>query len=151
MMHNPPPEYNKKENAKRLREGLENHIMVVAEKSMIKFGSIDTLDRLKEFLEHHEVVRFPAKWSFGDDLGPGQFARLDQNTENEDDGFTIKVNPAFEGMERDIIAAVLYMIVKVNYGKIAKNNEAELFGSSVLGIKRDEYHEWIERLKKEAA
>ena len=44
ITHTPPPEYDKKENAKRLREGLENHIRFVSEKAITKHGRPESLE-----------------------------------------------------------------------------------------------------------
>jgi hypothetical protein len=43
----------------------------------------------------------------------------------------------------------LYVVVNINYGKIAKKEEAETFGSILLGISEEDYGSKVESLKKE--
>ena len=150
MILNTPPEYNKYENAKRLREGLENHIRVVADKAMEKFGEISSMDILEKLLEYNEVVRFPATVIFDDEISDKcEPVRVERQMETPEEKYIIIINPTFKERERDIISLVLYSIVKINYGKIAKVKEAELFASLLLGISEDEYHYRYENLKKE--
>ncbi len=146
-----PEEYNKKENAKRLREGLENHIYFVAEKARDKYLPLDSLEALKRVMEDREVVRFPATLAFDEaDLGSGEAARVDQ-VPGDEESYKISVHPRFETREADAVALALYTIVKINYGKIAKEKEALLFGSLLLGITEEVYAERLKELRDEVA
>jgi len=149
-IRNTPPEYNKYENSKRLREGLENHILFVADKVACKVGRINSLQKLEELLAYNEAVRFPASIEFDKGkLHEGEPVRVDRVSPEGEEKYIITLHPCFKGREEDIIALVLYSIVKINYGKIAKEEEAQLFASTVLGIDRDEYGRHYERLTKE--
>ncbi len=151
-IHNTPPEYNKYENAERLREGLENHVLLVAEKAFAKFGNIASIDTLERMLDYNEVVRFPATIVFGDEnLDKGVPVKVERIPETSDEKYAITINPVFKEREKDVIALVLYSIVKINYGKIAKEKEAELFASLLLGIGQDDYHDLYDKLKNEVS
>ncbi len=148
--HTPPPEYDKKENAKRLREGLENHIRFVAEKAVNKHGRPESLEILRCLLEDNEIVRFPSSLIFDDtELKKGEAVKLDKIADGADEKYQITIHPAFAGRDEDIVALVLYQIVKINYGKIAKEKESLLFASSLLGIKEDAYKTQIKELFEE--
>lgn len=148
--HTPPPEYDKKENSKRLREGLENHISFVAEKAANKYGRPDSLDVLNRMLEDNEIVRFPSTLIFDDaELKKGEAVKLDKIADGADEKYQITIHPAFLERDKDIIALVLYQIVKINYGKIAKEKESLLFASSLLGIKGEIYQTQINKLLTE--
>ncbi len=150
ITHTPPPEYDKKENAKRLREGLENHIRFVAEKAINKHGRPDSLEILNRLLEDSEIVRFPSTLIFDDaELKKGEAVKLDKLADGADEKYQIIIHPAFLKRDKDIIALVLYQIVKINYGKIAKEKESLLFASSILGIKDEIYQTQINELLTE--
>jgi len=150
ITHTPPPEYDKKENAKRLREGLENHIRFVAEKAVNKHGRPESLEILSRLLEDNEIVRFPSTLIFDDaELKKGEAVKLDKIVDGVDERYQIIIHPAFLERDKDIIALVLYQIVKINYGKIAKERESLLFASSLLGIKDDIYQAQINELLTE--
>jgi len=148
--HTPPPEYDKKENSKRLREGLENHIRFVAEKAINKHGRPESLEVLARILEDREIVRFPASILFDDlELKEGEPVKLDKLADGVDENYRIIIHPAFSGRDKDIVALALYQIVKINYGKIAKEKESLLFASSLLGIEEDVYKTQIKGLFEE--
>lgn len=145
--HTPPPEYDKKENSKRLREGLENHIRFVSEKAINKHGRPESLDTLTRLLSDNEIVRFPTSIILDDaELKEGEAVKLDKIADDTDEKYRIIIHPEFSGRDKDIVALVLYQIVKINYGKIAKEKEALLFASSLLGIKEDVYKAQIKEL-----
>ena len=150
ITHTPPPEYDKKENAKRLREGLENHIRFVSEKAINKHGRPESLETLNRLLEDNEIVRFPSSLIFDDaELKEGEAVKLDKIADDTDEKYRIIIHPAFLERDKDVIALVLYQIVKINYGKIAKEKESLLFASSLLGIKDEIYQTQINELLTE--
>jgi len=150
MSHTPPPEYDKKENAKRLREGLENHIRFVSEKAVKKYGRPDSMDVLSRMLEDNEIVRFPASVLFDDaGLEAGEPVKLIKVGKGQDERYEIIVHSGFERREKDVIALVLHEVVKVNYGKIAKEKESLLFASSILGMEEEAYRSRMKELASE--
>ena len=148
--HTPPPEYDKKQNAARLREGLENHIRFVSEKAVNKHGRPNSMGVLSQMLEDNEIVRFPTSILFADgELKEGEPIKLNKIGEGQDERYQIIVHPIFERREKDIIALVLHEVVKVNYGKIAKEKESLLFASSLLGMEEEAYQSRIKELFSE--
>ena len=150
ITHTPPPEYDKKENAKRLREGLENHIRFVSERAINKHGRPESIEALSRLLEDNEIVRFPTSILFDDaELNSGEPVKLDKIADGVDEKYRIIIHPVFSDREKDLVALALYQIVKINYGKIAKEKESLLFASSLLGIKEDAYKTQIKELFEE--
>lgn len=150
LERNYPPEYDKKLNAQRLREGLENHIRMVAEKALSKYGKIDSFETFLEMLDDREIVRFPSIIDFKDPAGKEKHCvRLDKMGEEDNECYQISLHSHFRGRDKDVIALSVYHLVKINYGKIAKGKEALLFGSLLLNITEDEYKKWIKKLEDE--
>lgn len=148
--HTPPPEYDKKENAKRLREGLENHIKFVSEKAVKKHGRPVSFETLSRLLGDNEIVRFPTSIIFDDaELSGGEPVKLERLGDGADEKYRIIIHPAFAHRDKDLVALAIYQIVKINYGKIAKEKEALLFASSLLDIEEDLYKEQLNGLLNE--
>ncbi len=56
------------------------------------------------------------------------------------DEYVIVVHEQFKERFDVLPALVLYHLVTVNYGDMATSDDAEVFGSTVLGMERDEYY-----------
>ena len=142
-------DYDKKENAKRLREGLKNHILFVADKGRSKYGDISSLSTLQKFLQDPDVVRYATTLVFdADKLEKGTLLSLKPAGEDGEE-FCIYLHPLLQKREHDAIQVALSSVVSINYGKIAKEYEAELFASQMLGITEENYHSRMESLKDE--
>jgi hypothetical protein len=142
-------DYDKKENAKRLREGLKNHILFVADKGRAKYGDISSLSTLQKFLQDPDVVRYATTLVFdADKLAKGTLLSLKPAGEDGEE-FCIYLHPLLQKREHDAIQVALSSVVSINYGKIAKEYEAELFASQMLGITEEDYHSRMESLKDE--
>ena len=61
------------------------------------------------------------------------------------------VHPFFSTQPEQVPLLVLYQIVVVNYGMFASSEDAEAFGSSVLGISQDDYYAALCRLADQLA
>ena len=143
-------DYDKKQNAKRLREGLENHVILVAGKGKAKYKDITSLETAEKILLDPDIVRFPATFIFDNEhLKANQFVGVKPVEDNQSEEYSIVIHPLLQNREEDAIKAILYAIVNINYGKIAKEYEAELFASSILGISKEDCHLWAEKLKNE--
>lgn len=147
---NTPPEYDKKKNSQRLREGLRGHVEMVAQRGRVKYPSLVKLDDLMNLTGDPEIVRFPTTVVFAED--PDQMqegVRLEPGPETQDESYIIRLHPGLREREADAVILALYVIVKINYGKIAKKEEAESFGSIVLGMSEEEYGSKVEALQAE--
>lgn len=143
---NTPPEYDKKKNSQRLREGLRGHVEMVAERGRVKHPSLESLLELKKLITDPEIVRFPVSISF---TGEAEAVSLEADSETQEESYIITLNNNLKEREADAVMLALYVIVNINYGKIAKKEEAQSFGSILLGISRKDYNNKIEALKKE--
>ena len=87
-------------------------------------------------------MRYPCEIRFeAESLLPGEFAHPAAKGEAPEDGFTIYVHPVFKNQLDRVPWLVLYQLVLVNYGEFASADDAETFGSTALGISKDEYYE----------
>ena len=147
---NTPPEYDKKKNSQRLREGLRGHVEMVAQRGRAKYPSMKKLDELMQLIGDLEIVRFPTSIVFSeDDSPPGEAVKVERDHNTQDESYTITLNNNFREREADAAMLALYVVVNINYGKIAKKEEAETFGSTILGLSVEDYGNKMEALKKE--
>lgn len=88
-----------------------------------------------------DIVRYPTQLVYdGAPLEPGEFAFLSPKGDDPIDGFVIYLRPDLADRPTDALRAVLYQIVRINYGDIATSSEAELFGSTAMGESVDDYY-----------
>jgi len=147
---NTPPEYDKKKNSRRLRDGLRAHVEMVARRGRAKYPSMEKLEDLYSMIRDPEIVRFPTTVVFvGDDSSSGEAVRVERGHGTQDESYIISLNDSFREREADAVALALYVVVKINYGKIAKKEEAEDFGSILSGMSRKDYGNKVEYLIKE--
>jgi hypothetical protein len=99
-------------------------------------------EALLRVLEDRTCVRYPCEIRFdAGSLLAGEFAHPVAKGEVPEDGFTICVHPVFQNQLDSVPWLVLYQLVLVNYGEFASAEDAETFGSTALGISKDEYYE----------
>ena len=147
---NTPPEYDKKKNSQRLREGLRGHVEMVAQRGRAKYPSVEKLDELMQLIGDSEIVRFPTSIVFSeDDSSSPEAVKVERDHNTQDESYIITLNNNFREREADAVMLALYVVVNINYGKIAKKEEAETFGSILLGISEEDYGSKVESLKKE--
>ena len=92
-------------------------------------------------LENRVVVRYPLGVRFDDEpLRPGEFACVEALGGRPADGFVLYIHPMFENVDELIPLLVAYYIPGVNYGDVATHVEAELYGSTLLSLDREEYY-----------
>ena len=92
-----------------------------------------------QILEDRSVVRYPCEIVFDAQLLlEGEFAHPVPNSDDPKDGYKICVHP-FVGLEP---TRVPYLVL-VDYGPFASADDAETFGSTALGISKDDYYETL--------
>lgn len=113
----------------------------------LKYGNfIDPLI-LNKILMDRDFVRYPTCIEFSNrPLEEGMFGYAERIGEKASDGYIIFIHPYFKNRPGDLPALVLYHLVTVNYGEFATYNEAEEFGSSAMGLSKEEYYQTICRL-----
>jgi hypothetical protein len=123
------------------RRSLKDHLFEKARNAHLKFGfSIDAPTILR-IVDSRDVVRYPMGIRF--DAGPlvsGEFACLEALGDHPSRGFCLFVHPCFEKQPDVLPMIVAYYIPSVNYGDIVSNEEAELFGATLLGMDVEEYY-----------
>ena len=124
------------------RQSLTAHVAEKGSQVREKYGPHIGWSELRRILEDRTVVRYPCEIVF--DAVPlleGEFAHPVPNSEQPEDGFKIHVRPIFMTQLEQIPLLVLYQLVLVNYGEFASPDDAETFGSSALGISKEEYYQ----------
>lgn len=110
-----------------------------------KYGNFIDFDTLQLILKDKDFTRYPTRVEFKSQFDEkGLFAFTEQlSTDDPTQGFVIYVHDYFRNKMSDVPALVLYHLVAVNYGDIATSEEAEIFGASALGMKKEEYYQLL--------
>jgi hypothetical protein len=126
------------------RQSLREHVCAKAAEARAKSaGRIDRVATLR-LLDDRSVVRYPVGVRFdAEPLRPGEFACLEALGEHPADGFCLFVHPRFEMADELLPLLIAYYIPAINYGDVATNVEAELYGSTLLGINLDAYYQTL--------
>ena len=123
------------------KESLSSHVVSKAEEIRALYGPRIGWNELGRILDDRTVTRYPCEIVFNaEQLLDGEFAHPMANSENPEDGFKIFVHPFFTTQLSRVPYLVLYQLVSVNYGPFASFEDAEAFGSTVLGLSRDDYY-----------
>ncbi len=123
---------------------ISNHASEKARDIRSRYGPNITYPILLAILKDRRSVRYPVEIRFvSEGIQPGMFARTDLISDDPEEGYVISLHSTFEGREDILPSLILYQLVLVNYNDLATANDAEIFASTVLGIKRDAYYEQI--------
>ncbi len=123
------------------QEALRDHVVARATDARLRRGGLIDRAEIMRMLEDRTVVRYPVGVRFdAEPLQPGEFACLEALGEHPNDGYCLYIHPMFEPVDDLIPLLVAYYVPAVNYGDIATHVEAELFGSTLLGIEIEEYY-----------
>ena len=138
-----------------LKSAVGDHAEERAYAIRAKYGPEIDYETLLSILEDRECVRYPVTIEFDSSrLEPGMFASAElvpeeipeedvewrDGYEESSDEYVIVVHEAFKDWLDALPALVLYHLVVVNYGDLATAADAEAFGSTVLGMDREEYY-----------
>lgn len=120
-----------------------------------KYGPDIDYATLLNILEDRECVRYPVRIEFDSSrFEPGMFATAElvpeeiseeeaewrDGYEEACDEYVIVVHEAFKERLDVLPALILYHLVVPNYGDLATAADAEVFGSTVLGMDREAYY-----------
>lgn len=123
------------------QQSLTGHVASKGQEIRDKYGPQIGWSEMQRILEDRTCVRYPVELVFDDTpLRDGEFAHPIARGELPEDGYRLYVHPFFSVEPGLVPALVLYQLVLVNYGDFASPEDAEVFGSTVLGISRDEYY-----------
>lgn len=144
-----------------LKSSVAEHVAGRARAIREKYGPVIDYPTLLEILEdRQEAVRYPVNIIFDSSrIDPGQFSFADEQheepdiPEGEDDDYhdyqmvlseyNIVVHESLKERQDLLPAVVLYQLVVVNYGDLANAKDAEVFGSTILGVDCDVYYEQL--------
>ena len=126
------------------RRALASHCLDRGQKLREKYGKAIDYELLQTILKDEEVVRHPVRLVFDSTkVEEGMFAVTQSVPKDEGEGFVIYIHEHFQKRLGDVPALVFYHLVTVNYGEFAMHNEAEEFGSSALGMGKEEYYQLL--------
>ena len=119
---------------------LRDHVVEKALEARARHPRLETIAELESFLSDAKSVRFPTELRFdGAHLQQGEFAWAEKRNETPSDGYVLYVHPRFQ-TDPCLAALVAYHVTRINYGDIVTSEEAELFGSALLGVDVDTYY-----------
>ena len=120
------------------------HCLDKGHKLRQKYGKAIDHELLKTILKDEEFVRYPVRLLFDSTkVEKGMFAVTERVSTDASAGFIIYIHECFKKRLGDVPALVFYHVVAVNYGEFATHNEAEEFGSSALGMEKEEYYQLL--------
>ena len=123
------------------RQSLTEHVAAKGAEIREKYGPVIGWDELQRILADRACVRFPCEIVFdAAPLEPGEAAHPVPKGGRPEDGFALHVHPFFQARLPQVPLLALYQLVLVNYGEFASADDAETFGSSVLGLSKDDYY-----------
>ena len=123
------------------RQSLNGHVEAKGREIQQQYGPEITSETLRQILSDSNFVRYPCEIRF--DLAPLQeeeIAFAAPKGESPEEGYTIFVHPFFSTDPHAVVAIALYQLVVVNYGDFASSDDAETFGSAVLGLSKEAYY-----------
>jgi len=128
--------------AEDVRNSLNAHVASKGLEIREKYGPRIGWKEMHSLLTDPSCVRYPCTLAFDSrELEPGECAHPVPNGDRPEDGFTMFVHPVFLAQPERVPYLVLYQLVLVNYGDFASVEDAEVFGSSALGLSRDAYYQ----------
>jgi hypothetical protein len=123
-------------------QSLSAHVAAKGSDVHEKYGPHIGWNELLRILEDRACCRYPCKVSFdAGPLQPGEAAYPVALGQAPEEGFAMHVHPHFMRCLDQVPYLVLYQLVVVNYGEFASPEDAEVFGSSALGLPRDDYYQ----------
>jgi len=138
------PKKVKKRAGKIIHSAVSMHVSEKAKEIHSRYGPDIDYPTVLRILDDRRSIRYPVEIKFvSEGIMPGMFAQTEPISENPDDGYIISLHSHFEDRLDVLPALILYQAVLINYGELATANDAELFGSGVLGMDRDAYYEQI--------
>lgn len=127
------------------KKALLHHAVEKAIALQEKYGHFIDYEMVLKILQDKDFVRYPTRLEFNSEpIDKGFFAVVDAiSDEDPSQGYVISIHEHFKKRLGDVPAIVLYQLVAINYGVIATNEEAEIFGATALGLKQEEYYQLL--------
>jgi len=126
------------------RRALAVHCLDIGHKLRETYGKAIDYELLQTILKDEAFVRYPVRLQFDSTkVENGMFAATERVSTDASAGFVIYIHECFKKRLGNVPALVFYHLVAVNYGEFATHNEAEEFGSSALGMEKEEYYQLL--------
>lgn len=123
------------------KQALLEHVLGKAHEARVKYGSSIGREVMMRLLLDRSVVRYPLGVRYDSQpLRAGEFACLEPLGAHPSDGFCLYIHPMFEPVDELLPLLIAYYIPTVNYGEVVSHVEAEVFGSTLSGLDREEYY-----------
>lgn len=131
---------------------LAEHARAKAQQAREALGPTLDWPAMLALLDDRRFVRFPAQVAFeAEPLQAGEFAIAQQLGAHPREGYVIYVHPRFERRTELLPLLVAYHLVTVNYGDVADEDAAEVFGATLLGLEREAYYQALCRASDQVA
>ncbi|MGA2016484.1 MAG: hypothetical protein ABSH26_05975 [Opitutaceae bacterium] len=123
------------------RESLTAHVAAKGAEIRAKYGPTIGWPQLQAILADPGCVRYPCELAFdAAPLLPDECAFPLPKGARPEDGFRLCVHPYFSVDPSRVPLVALYQLVAINYGAFASPADAEVFGSTALGLAREDYY-----------
>jgi hypothetical protein len=120
---------------------LRDHVALKAADAHNRLSKLTGDDAIWRLLNDSAVVRYPVGVRFdAGPLEPGEFAFPSPLGEHPSQGFCLFIHPRFEHRPETWPLIAGYYLPSINYGDIATEDDAELFGAVLVGMNTEEYH-----------
>ncbi|HED54420.1 MAG TPA: hypothetical protein ENJ00_09525 [Phycisphaerales bacterium] len=124
------------------RIALKDHLGEKAMTARLAHGLLIDAETIIQMLDDPSVVRYPVQIRFDSEpLEPGEFAAPLPLGEHPSAGFCLCIHPFFEQQPEAWPLLIAYHIPSINYGEIVSHEDAEHFGSVLLGLDTETYYQ----------
>ncbi|MHC4446278.1 MAG: hypothetical protein ACYSXF_00540 [Planctomycetota bacterium] len=138
-MPGPPIDEIDTEQAKR---AFHEHLVDKAMAARLKYGLYIDAAAILQMLKDPEVVRYPTTVLFdASPLQPHEFAYSQPLGFHASDGYALCIHPFFKPQREILPLLIAYHIPTINYGGIVEADDAELYGTTLLGLEADTYYQ----------
>ena len=137
----------KKRAGKVIHSAVSRHAIEKAKEIRARYGPVIDYPAMLQILDDRKSIRYPLEIRFvSNGIEPGLFGKTEPVSDTPEDGYIMSLHRRFEDQPEVLPALILYQSVLVNYGDLATADDAELFGSAVLDMPRDDYYAQIAAL-----
>lgn len=124
------------------RVALKDHLGEKAMNARLTHGMYIDAETIIKMLDDPAVVRYPVSIRFdAEHLQPGEFAMPLALGDHPSAGFCMCIHPHFEQQPEAWPLLIAYHIPSINYGDIVSQEDAEHFGSTLVGLGSETYYQ----------
>lgn len=125
-------------------KALQGHLVDKAKLARERYGPELDLPAFQRMLDDRDVVRHPTTIRFDSSrLYDGEFGMALPVAESSPRSYELILHEQFEGRGADCVMLAAYHIPTINYLDIVTHEEAELFGSTLVGMENEAYYDRV--------